>query len=60
MAEPGMRIEVAKAELQAAMSGPTGRYWSYTPAVSAVMAALEPAEQRITELEVRALTLKLP
>lgn len=60
MAEPGMRIEVAKAELQAAMSGPAGRQWMYGPAVSAVLAALEQAEQRITELEARTLTMKLP
>lgn len=60
MAEPGMRIEVAKAELQAAMSGPAGRYWGYTQAVSVVLAALKQAEQRIAELEERALPLKLP
>ncbi len=45
-----MKIEKAKAELKAATSGTGGRYWVYTPAVSAVLAALEQAEQRIAEL----------
>lgn len=49
----GMTIEKAKAELQAAMSGPTGRQWSYGPAVSTVLAALAQAEQRIAELDSR-------
>ena len=48
-----MKIEKAKAELRAAMSGPAGKQWSYGPAVSAVLAALAQAEQRITELESR-------
>lgn len=46
----GMSIERARAELQAAMSGPAGRYWGYTPAVSTLLAALEKAEHRIAEL----------
>ncbi len=45
-----MKIEKAKAELQTAMSGPAGRQWSYGPAISAVLVALE---QRIAELEAR-------
>jgi len=45
-----MKIEKAKAELRAAISGPAGRHWNYGPAVSAVLAALEQAEQRIAEL----------
>ena len=60
MTKPGMSIEAAKAELLAAMSGPAGRHWNYGPAVSAVLAALEQAGQRIAELEVRTLTVKLP
>jgi len=47
----GMSIERAKAELQAAMSGPAGRNWNYSPAVSAVLEALEQAELRIAELK---------
>lgn len=46
----GMSLEKAKSELQAAMSGPAGRQWSYAPAISAVLDALEQAEQRLTEL----------
>lgn len=46
-----MTVEKAKAELQTAMSGPAGRHWNYGPAVSAVLEALEQAEQRIAELE---------
>ena len=49
----GMSIEKAKAELQAAMSGPAGRQWVYGPAVSAVLAALEKAEHQLAELEPR-------
>lgn len=60
MAKTGISIEAAKAELQSAISGSSGRYWNYSPAVSAVLAALEQAEQRIAELEVRTLTVKLP
>lgn len=45
----GMSIEKARSELQAAMSGPAGRQWSYAPAISAVLDALEQAEQRIAE-----------
>ncbi|WPO97438.1 hypothetical protein SFA32_12540 [Buttiauxella sp. HR94] len=48
-----MTIEKAKAELHAAMSGAAGRQWSYGPAISAVLAALGQAEQRIAELEAR-------
>jgi len=55
-----MTIEKAKAELQAAMSGPAGRHWNYGPAVSAVLEALEQAERRVAELEARTLTVKLP
>ncbi len=33
-----------------AMSGPASRQWSYDPAVSAVLAALEQAERRIIDL----------
>lgn len=47
----GMSIGKARSELQAAMSGTTGRQWCYTPAVTAVLAALEEAEQRITDLK---------
>lgn len=43
MTKPGMSIEVAKAELQEAMSGPAGRHWNYGSAVSAVLATLEQA-----------------
>ena len=50
----GMSIQMARAELQEAMSGPAGRHWNYGPAVSAVLAALEQAEQRIAELEAQA------
>ncbi len=50
-----MTIEKAKAELHAVMSGPAGKQWNYGPAVSAVLAALEQAEQRIAELEARKL-----
>lgn len=53
-----MAIEKAKAELQEAMSGPAGRQWSYGPAISAVLAALDQAERRIAELESR--KVKLP
>lgn len=60
MAKKGISIEAAKAELQAAMSGPAGRQWSYGPAVSTVLAALAQAEQRVAELEARTLTVKLP
>lgn len=56
----GMSIENAKSKLQAAMSGPAGRYWNYTPAVTAVLAALEQAEKRIAEQETRTVTVKLP
>ena len=56
----GMSIEKAKAELQAATSGPAGRYWNYTPAVTAVLTALEQAEKRVAELEGRTLTVNLP
>lgn len=59
MAKPGISIEVAKAELQSAMYGSAGKQWSYGPAVSTVLDALEQAEQRIVELEERTLTLKL-
>lgn len=55
-----MTIEKAKAELHAAMSGPAGRHGNYGPAVSTVLTALERAEQRIAELEARALTVNLP
>lgn len=55
-----MTIEKAKAELQAAMSGPAGRQWSYGPAVSTMLAALAQAEQRVAELEARTLTVNLP
>lgn len=55
-----MRIEKAKAELLAATSGPGGRYWRYTPAISTVLAALERAERQIAKLEARMLTVKLP
>ncbi len=55
-----MKIEKAKAELLAATSGPDGRYWRYTPAVSTVLAALERAERQIAKLEARTLTVKLP
>jgi len=55
-----VKIEKAKAELHAVMSGPAGRQWNYGPAVSAVLVALEQAEQRIAELEARALTVKQP
>lgn len=48
-----MTINKAIAELQAAMSGPAGRHWNYGPAISAVLAALGQAEQRIAELEAR-------
>lgn len=48
-----MKIEKAKAELQTATSGPGGRYWRYTPAISTVLTALERAERRIAELEER-------
>jgi len=58
--ERGISIEKAKAELQSAMSGSSGRYWNYTPAVTAVLAALEQAEKRVAELEARTLTVKLP
>lgn len=47
----GMSIGKAKSELQAAMSGSTGRQWCYTQAVTAVLAVLEEAEQRIAELK---------
>lgn len=60
MAKKGISIEAVKAELQAAMSGPAGRQWSYGPAVSTVLAALEQAEKRVAELEARTLTVKLP
>lgn len=60
MAKPGINIKKAKAELHAAVSGSAGRHWHYTQAVTAVLAALEQAEQRIAELETRALTVKLP
>lgn len=50
MNKPGMSIEMARAELQAAMSGPAGRHWSYGPAVSTVLAALEQAEKHTAEL----------
>lgn len=56
----GMSIEKAKAELQAAMSGPAGRQWVYGPAVSAVLAALEQAEKRVAEQEARTVTVKQP
>ena len=55
-----MKIEKAKAELQAATSGAGGRYWRYTPAISTVLTALERAERRIAELEGLTLTVKLP
>ena len=44
-----MTVEKAKTELQAVVSGPAGRYWNYGPAVSAVLEALEQAEQRAKE-----------
>lgn len=50
-----MKIEKAKAELQAATSGPGGIYWRYTPAISTVLAALERAERQIAKLEARKL-----
>ncbi|WP_222890466.1 hypothetical protein [Enterobacter sp. C2] len=53
MTKPGMSIEVAKAELQTAMSGPVGRQWSYGPAVTTVLVALAQAERRIAKLEAR-------
>jgi len=55
-----VKIEKAKAELQAATSGPGGIYWRYTPAISTVLAALERAERQIAKLEARTLTVKLP
>ncbi|MDU2939892.1 hypothetical protein ACMGGS_18755 [Superficieibacter sp. BNK-5] len=60
MTKSGMSIEAAKAELQAAMSGPAGRHWNYGPAVSAVLEALEQAERRVAELEAHTLSVKLP
>ena len=55
-----MKIEKAKALLQAATSGPGAIYWRYTPAISTVLAALERAERRVAELEGRTLTVNLP
>ena len=40
-----MKVELAKAKLAEALSGPMATYWKYTTAVSAVLAALERAEK---------------
>ena len=40
-------LEEHIAELQAVINGPAGRYWCHTPAVSALIAALEQAQQEL-------------
>ena len=49
--DKGMDIEKAKAQLQAAISAPGGKYWTYTPAVSSLIAALEQAQQEYQAIE---------
>ena len=49
--DKGMDIEEAKAQLQAAISAPGGKYWSYTPAVSSLISALEQAQQEYQAIE---------
>lgn len=49
--DKGIDIEEAKAELQAAISAPGGQYWSYTPAVSSLIEALEQAQHEYQAIE---------
>lgn len=41
-----MNIEKAKAELQAAMTGPAGKNWGYGPAVKTLLNELDIADKR--------------
>lgn len=41
-----MNIEKAKAELQAAMTGPAGKNWGYGPAVKTLLDELERKEEQ--------------
>lgn len=57
--DKGMDIEEAKAQLQAAISAPGGKYWSYTPAVSSLISALEQAQQEYQAIEQKLISAAL-
>lgn len=52
-----MNIAKAKAELQAAMTGPAGKNWSYGPAVKTILNELAAKDAELKEYRKRALSL---